>query len=106
VEKYEVNGRWWVKMGIGGGAEDELTRLVAGLEERIEKPEDAYGRMTSAPVVPQIEDLTLNGSHLRPNRRLGILALMRVLLDRVDTCGQGQDLLDGRQRRRQSARRM
>ena len=47
VEKYEMNGRWWVKTGIGG-AEDEFARLFAGLEERIEKPEDVYGRDCAA----------------------------------------------------------
>jgi len=36
-----------LEMGGGGGAEDEPTRLVLGLEERVEKPEDDV--TTSAP---------------------------------------------------------
>ena len=36
-----------VKIGGGGGAEDEPARLVVGLEEQVEKPEDDV--TTSAP---------------------------------------------------------
>jgi len=39
-------------------------------------------------------------SHPRQNRHHVCLVLVRVLLYRVDTCGPGQDLLDGGQRRR------